>query len=115
MYPYNLTLSELYNSDELLQCPICNILPEHKAYTYYYGELNKIAGEHETMRIYVCPKCGYGKNEDTRGANFIMEELPYIECGDTMIKNANRMLWNRLVNDKNQVFRHLVKIGVKHD
>lgn len=107
------TWSNNYNED-LQECPICNILPVHNAYTYYYGdEPKKSKGEHETIRMYVCPKCHLGEAVvGERGEKYVIKEVPFIECPDPFAKGIHRRWWNKLVKNKEAIFRHIIKMGI---
>lgn len=94
----------------IVKCPICNIFPEHQAYTYYYQK-NKTKGAYETIREYVCPKCNFGKDEDNRGAVNIRQELPVVPCQDEMRKKIDRRIWNKKVKDSELIFKHHIKMG----
>lgn len=94
---------KFYNETAL--CPICQTEPELITYTYYYGE--KSSGEYETIRQYVCPKCGFGKTPDDRGQIKVVREIT-TECNDEMIKRVARACWNRLVKDQNEIFKHFI-------
>ena len=94
-------------------CPVCQSMPEHIAYTYYYGNNDKTNGEYETIRRYVCPKCGFNAEPEERGATKIVKESPKVVCLDRMKIDISRREWNTIVRNKEKFFKHLIKMNME--